>query len=183
MSALAQGSFQSWDERRLGIVSHSSNAWKSPRVCRTVLPAFDRVDEYIFQSANLNERTAKLIAQRVGKDSCDHIANTRDVPLYPVVYWSLKANASCPAATLERLEAMLKQQQAFVEAPKKAQQFRNVQAAYRQHFDGGYGGCTIQTVSSIKRHSVLVFKSVPVGESIAWRWKALSLLLMLRRHV
>ena len=122
VSALAQGSFQSWDERRLGIALTRQTHGKILEFVVQFLPAFDRVDEYIFQSANLNERTAKLIAQRVSKDSCDHIANTRQTfLLYPVVYWSLKANANCPAATLERLEAMLKQQQAFVDAPKKTQ--------------------------------------------------------------
>lgn len=125
VSALAQGSFQSWDERRLGIALTRQTHGKVLEFVVQFLPAFDRVDEYIFQSANLNERTAKLIAQRVGKDSCDHIANTRQTfLLYPVVYWSLKANSNCPAATLERLEAMLKQQQAFVEAPQRTQAVR-----------------------------------------------------------
>ena len=122
VSAIAKGSFTSWDERRLGLALTRQTHGKILEFVVQFLPAFDRVDEYIFQSANLNERTAKLIAQRVGKDSCDHIANTRQTfLLYPVVYWSLKANTNCPAVTIDRLEAMLKQQQAFVEAPKTVQ--------------------------------------------------------------
>ena len=94
VSALAQGSFQTWDERRLGAALTRQTHGKILEFVVQFLPAFDRVDEYIFQSANLNERTAKLIAQRVSKDSCDHIANTRQTfLLYPVVYWSLKANS------------------------------------------------------------------------------------------
>ena len=125
VSALAKGSFASWDERRLGLALTRQTHGKVLEFVVQFLPAVDRVDEYIFQSANLNERTAKLIAQRVGKESCDHIANTRQTfLLYPVVFWSLKSNPNCPAVTIERLEAMLKQQQAFVEAPKTVQAVR-----------------------------------------------------------
>ncbi len=121
VSALAKSSLSKWDEKRLSEALTRQTHGKVLEFIVQFLPAFDRIDEYIFQSANLNERTAKLIAQRVGKDACQHLANTRQTfLLYPVVYWSLKANPNCPAATLERLEAMLKQQQAFVEAPKRS---------------------------------------------------------------
>jgi hypothetical protein len=121
VSALAQSSFKMWDEMRLSNALTRQTHGKILEFVVQFLPAYDRIDEYIFQSANLNERTAKLIAQRVGADACQHIAHTRQTfLLYPVVYWSLKANSNCTAVILERLEATLKQQQCFVEAPKKS---------------------------------------------------------------
>ena len=121
VSALAQSAFQSWDEKRLGVALTRQTHGKVLEFVVQFLPAYARVDEYIFQSANLNERTAKLIAQRANKESCEHISNTRQTfLLYPVVFWSLKSNPNCSAVVLERLEAMLKQQQAFVEAPSTA---------------------------------------------------------------
>ena len=125
VAALAQSSMSAWDAERLVNALTRQTHGKVLEFVVQFLPAFDRIDEYIFQSANLNERTAKLIAQRVGKDACQHIANTRQTfLLYPVVYWSLKANPLCPMAVLERLEAMLKQQQSFVDAPKQEQVVR-----------------------------------------------------------
>ena len=125
VAALAQSSMSSWGAEQLVNALTRQTHGKVFEFVVQFLPAFDRIDEYIFQSANLNERTAKLIAQRVGKDACQNIANTRQTfLLYPVVYWSLKANALCPMAVLERLESMLKQQQSFVDAPKQAQVVR-----------------------------------------------------------
>ena len=62
VSAIARGSFPSWDERRLGLALTRQTHGKVLEFVVQFLTAFDRVDEYIFQSANLNERTAKLIA-------------------------------------------------------------------------------------------------------------------------
>lgn len=119
VSALAKSSLSKWTEEVLEIAITRQTHSKVLEFTVQFLPAFDRIDELIFQSANLNERTAKLIAQRIGKESCQHIANTRQTfLLYPVVYWSLKANPNCPLAVLERLEAFLKQQKSFVDAPK-----------------------------------------------------------------
>ena len=61
VKALAQSSLSSWDAERLVNALTRQTHGKVLEFVVQFLPAFDRIDEYIFQSANLNERTAKQL--------------------------------------------------------------------------------------------------------------------------
>lgn len=122
VAALAKSMLSSWtEERLLGALERQSHG-KLLEFVVEFLPSHRAVDEYIFQCPNMNERTARLIAQRVDAEGATAISYAMQTfLLYPATYWSLRHNVQCPRPIVERLEAVLRQQQAFVEEPALVQ--------------------------------------------------------------
>lgn len=122
VAALAKATLSGWDEERLlGAITRQTHG-KLLEFVVAFLPAYRGVDEYLFQCPNLNERTARLIAQRVDAEGATAISYAMQTfLLYPSTYWFLYRNSQCPRPVVERLEAMLKQQQAFEEEPTALQ--------------------------------------------------------------
>lgn len=122
VASLATSTLSAWTEERLLEALGRQTHGKLLEFVVEFLPAYRSVDEYIFQCPNMNERTARLIAQRVDAEGATAISYVMQTfLLYPATYWSLLHNTRCPRPVVERLEAVLKQQQAFVEEPVMTQ--------------------------------------------------------------
>ena len=118
VAALATSTLSGWSGEKILAALGRQTHGKLLEFVVEFLPAHRVVDEYIFQCPNMNERTARLIAQRVDAEGATAISYAMQTfLLYPTTYWSLLHNSQCPRPIVERLEAVLKQQQAFVEEP------------------------------------------------------------------
>ena len=125
--SLTKSSLSSWTEERLSAAITRQTHTKVLEFIIEFLPCFSRVDEFIFQSPNINERTSRLIAQRANAQRAQVLSNNSQTFLmYPSVYWLLYHNTKCPRSVVEPLESMRRQQKCFEEAPSVLQQIPQI---------------------------------------------------------
>ena len=122
LASMASSTLSGWStDRLMGALTRQTHG-KVLEFVVEFLPNHRVVDEYIFQCPNLNERTARLIAQRVDAEGATNISHSMQTfLLYPSAYWFMHRNTQCPRPVVERLEAMLRQQQAFEDEPEVVQ--------------------------------------------------------------
>ena len=120
------------DARVSKTASRMLKSWNTDRIIRALaidfhsdvleyvaefLTTSPRLHQMMLYCQNLNERVLSMIARETDEETCKKLAQNEELVLrFPMVYWELESNPSCPVVISSSVKDFLQSKKAFVES-------------------------------------------------------------------